>query len=253
MLRVIQWATGNVGRRGRRRLPGHPDLELVGALVYSDAKAGRDVGEQCGIGPTGVTATTDRDAVVALDADCVLYAPQGEMDRMGALDDICRLLAGGRNVVSTAVTALIYPASAGPPSSSDWRRRAWRAARGSTGPASSPAGRARSCRSPCPDPAPGRRDRRAGADGLQHLRQHRDDVPCHGLRAAARRPGAPGRRRPGRHDLPGAADAAGRRPRRRSSGSPTGGRWPWPRPRSPWPPGPSRRGPCRRSASPTRP
>jgi hypothetical protein len=113
VLRVIQWATGNVGRHAAAAIHRHPDLELVGALVYSDAKAGRDVGDICGLGPIGVTATTDRDAVVALDADCVVYTPQGEMDPMGALDDICRLLASGKNVVSTAVTAFIHPASAG--------------------------------------------------------------------------------------------------------------------------------------------
>ena len=90
-----------------------PDLELVGTLVYSDAKAGRDVGDVCGIGPVGVTATTDPDEIVALDADCVLYMPQGEMNPMGALDDICRLLGSGKNVVSTAVTGLIYPRSLG--------------------------------------------------------------------------------------------------------------------------------------------
>lgn len=114
MLRVIQWATGNVGRHAVAAVHEHPDLDLVGALVYSDAKAGRDVGEVCGLGPIGVTATNDRDEILALDADCVLYAPQGEMDPMGALDDICRILASGKNVVSTAVTAYIYPASAGP-------------------------------------------------------------------------------------------------------------------------------------------
>ena len=107
-----------MGHRGgrparRRRLQDHPDLELVGALVYSDAKAGRDVGEICGIGDIGVTATTDPDEIIALDADCVLYMPQGEMNPMGALDDICRLLASGKNAVSTAVTCLIYPRSLG--------------------------------------------------------------------------------------------------------------------------------------------
>jgi hypothetical protein len=40
--------------------------------------------------------------------------PQGEMNPAGALDDICALLTAGTNVVSTAVTALIYPASMGP-------------------------------------------------------------------------------------------------------------------------------------------
>ena len=40
------------------------------------------------------------------------------MNPMGALDDICLLLASGKNVVSTAVTALIYPASMGAAESS---------------------------------------------------------------------------------------------------------------------------------------
>ena len=114
MQRVVQWATGAVGRHAVAAVVDHPDLELVGVLVYSDDKAGRDAGELCGIGPIGVTATKDRDEILALDADCVLYMPQGEMNPMGALDDICALLASGKNVVSTAVTALIYPPSMGP-------------------------------------------------------------------------------------------------------------------------------------------
>ncbi|MGF7238711.1 MAG: dihydrodipicolinate reductase [Frankia sp.] len=113
MLNVVQWATGAVGRHALAAVVDHPDLDVAGVLVYSNDKAGRDAGEICGIGPIGVTATTDRDAILALDADCVLYMPQGEMNPDGALDDICALLASGKNVVSTAVTALIYPRSAG--------------------------------------------------------------------------------------------------------------------------------------------
>ncbi len=112
--RVIQWATGAVGRHAVAAIHDHPEMELVGARVYSADKAGRDVGELCGIGPTGILATADRDEILGLDADCVIYAAQGEMDPLGALDDICLLLASGKNVVSTAVTALIYPKSAGP-------------------------------------------------------------------------------------------------------------------------------------------
>jgi hypothetical protein len=114
LLRVVQWATGAVGRHAVEAVHAHPDMTLVGAYVYSEAKAGRDVGELCGIGPIGVVATTDIDEILAIDADCVVYAAQGEMNPMGALDDICRLLASGKNVVSTAVTAFIYPKSAGP-------------------------------------------------------------------------------------------------------------------------------------------
>ena len=60
MLRVIQWATGSVGRHAAADVHGHPDLELVGAFVDGDAKARRDVGDICGIGETGVVAT-DKD------------------------------------------------------------------------------------------------------------------------------------------------------------------------------------------------
>jgi hypothetical protein len=111
---VIQWATGVVGRHAIAAIAAHPDLALVGARVYSEEKAGRDVGELCGIGPIGVIATSSSEEVLALEADCVFYAARGEMDPMRALEDICRLLESGKNVVSTAVTGLIYPKSLGP-------------------------------------------------------------------------------------------------------------------------------------------
>jgi 2,4-diaminopentanoate dehydrogenase len=113
MLRVIQWATGSVGKQAAAAVHRHPELTLVGAYVYNPGKAGRDIGEICGIGDIGVAATGDIDAIIATDADCVLYMPQGEMNPLGAVGDICRLLASGKNVVSTAVTALIYPAAMG--------------------------------------------------------------------------------------------------------------------------------------------
>jgi len=112
-LRVVQWATGAVGRHAVAAIHAHPDLALIGALVYSEDKAGRDVGEICGLAPIGIVATRDPDEIVAMEADCVVYTPQGEMNPPRALDDICRLLASGKNVVSTAVTAYIYPKSAG--------------------------------------------------------------------------------------------------------------------------------------------
>ena len=94
-LRVAQWATGGVGRAAIAAIVHHPDLELVGCWVHTADKAGRDAGELAGIGPLGVTATNDVDAIVALDADCVLYAP--------ILPDttvVTRLLAAGANVVT---------------------------------------------------------------------------------------------------------------------------------------------------------
>lgn len=114
MLRVIQWATGTVGAHAVRALRAHPDFEFVGGYVYSREKAGRDLGEICGLAPLGVAATSDKDEVFALHADCVLYMPQAPRDQDPAIDDICRLLASGKNVVSTALSSLIYPKAAGP-------------------------------------------------------------------------------------------------------------------------------------------
>jgi hypothetical protein len=113
VLRIIQWATGTVGRHAIRAIADDPSLELVGVRVYSADKAGRDAGELCGLGPVGVIATTDVDDLIDVEADCVLYAAQGEMDPGGAVDEICALLASGKNVVSTALTGLIYPPSMG--------------------------------------------------------------------------------------------------------------------------------------------
>ncbi len=42
--RVVQWATGNVGRHSIRAILDHPDLELAGVYVTSPAKAGLDAG-----------------------------------------------------------------------------------------------------------------------------------------------------------------------------------------------------------------
>jgi hypothetical protein len=94
--RVIQWATGAVGREALRAIIEHPDLELAGVLVYGEDKEGRDAGELCGLGPVGIAATRDREAVVRSEADCVCYAPL-----VPDLDDVCRLLASGKNVVAT--------------------------------------------------------------------------------------------------------------------------------------------------------
>lgn len=93
--RVIQWATGNVGRAAVEAIASHPELELVGAWVHSPEKAGRDVGEICGLGPLGVRASSDPDQVLAIPADCVLYAPI-----MGRKEEVVRILASGKNVVT---------------------------------------------------------------------------------------------------------------------------------------------------------
>ena len=93
--RVIQWATGNVGRAAVEGILAHPELELVGAWVHAEAKAGRDVGDLCGLGPIGVTASGDVEALLALAPDCVLYSPI-----MANPAEVERILASGVNVVT---------------------------------------------------------------------------------------------------------------------------------------------------------
>jgi hypothetical protein len=94
-LRVIQWATGGVGRAAVQAIVSHPELELVGCWVHASAKAGRDVGELCGLAPLGVTATNDERALLALPADCVVYAPI-----VADTKQVVRLLESGKNVVT---------------------------------------------------------------------------------------------------------------------------------------------------------
>ena len=102
--RVVQWATGNQGVEAIRAVLDRPDFELVGAKVYGHEKEGSDAGVLAGREPCGVTATRDIDAILALAADCVAYFP-----RHASIDEVCRILASGANVVTTAF--LFHPRS----------------------------------------------------------------------------------------------------------------------------------------------
>lgn len=93
--RVIQWATGGVGRAAIEGVIAHPDLELVGAWVHSPAKDGADLGTLAGGDPIGVAATNDVAALLATDADCVLYSPF-----MADADVVTAILQSGKNVVT---------------------------------------------------------------------------------------------------------------------------------------------------------
>jgi 4-hydroxy-tetrahydrodipicolinate reductase len=104
--RVVQWATGSVGASALRAIVEHPDLELVGVLVFDPAKEGLDAGALCGIGETGVRATRDLDAVLALDPDCVSHCPRNTRE---TTDEVAAVLEHGINVVSTALLPALYP------------------------------------------------------------------------------------------------------------------------------------------------
>ncbi len=112
--KVIQWSTGNVGKHALRLVANHPELELVGVWVSSAAKEGKDAGELGGFAPIGVTATTDADALLALDADCVSYTATADLRPADAIADMARILRSGKNVVSSSVVPLVYPPHVAP-------------------------------------------------------------------------------------------------------------------------------------------
>ena len=113
--RVILWGPGQVGATALRALIEHPGLDLVGVVVHSEEKRGRDAGDLCGLSATGVIASSDIDAALALDADAVAYFASGDFRYGEAAEDISRCLRAGRNVVSTALVPMCYPPAADKP------------------------------------------------------------------------------------------------------------------------------------------
>ncbi len=110
MKNVIQFSTGNVGRHALRLIIERPDLRLVGMHAHAADKVGRDAAELCGLDrPTGILATDDIDALVALGADCVVYTSQAEMRPQQAIEEISRFLRAGTNVVGTSMVWLVAP------------------------------------------------------------------------------------------------------------------------------------------------
>ena len=109
--RVIQWSTGNVGAFTLRCILGHPELELAGVWVHGAAKAGKDAGALCGLPAAGVRATNDADALLAMDADCVCYTATADLRPFEAVEDVCRILASGKDVVSSSIVPLVHPRS----------------------------------------------------------------------------------------------------------------------------------------------
>lgn len=95
--RVVQWTTGNVGKKSVHAIAANSQFELVGCFAWSPDKVGRDVGELCGLAPLGVTTTDDSDALLALRPDCVVYNPM-----FANIDELVRILAAGINVVTTS-------------------------------------------------------------------------------------------------------------------------------------------------------
>ena len=109
-IRVAQIGTGNVGAHALRALITNPDYDLTAVWVSSEAKAGRDAADLVGLdAPTGITATTDLDEVLATGPDCVVYNAMADNRLMEALADYRKILAAGINAVGSGPVFLQWP------------------------------------------------------------------------------------------------------------------------------------------------
>lgn len=112
MYRVVQWATGSMGRASLRRVIDHPDLELVGVYVYDPRKAGVDAGEIARRPACGVRATNRIEDIIRLEPDVVLHMSRVTLPYEQQNADVATLLAAGIDVISIA--GFHYPACHGP-------------------------------------------------------------------------------------------------------------------------------------------
>ena len=104
------------GRAAMRAVATSPTLKLVGARVFAHEKVGQDAGVLCGLQPTDVRADDDEEAILALEADCVLWMGAATMfmpgaDVAGEIAGLCRILKSGKNVISIVHTPFVHPNS----------------------------------------------------------------------------------------------------------------------------------------------
>ncbi len=89
-----------MGKTCLRAIIDHPDLELAGLYVYGENKEGRDAGEIARRELTGIIATRSMEEILAIDADVIIHAPRIQFPYDAHKEDICRLLASGKNLIT---------------------------------------------------------------------------------------------------------------------------------------------------------
>lgn len=100
--RIIIWGPGEVGGAVTRAALRRPDLKIIGAKVFNPANNGRDLGELVGAGSLGIRATTSKDDILAMEADCVVVTPIPKSIIEGLDNDVIDILESGKNVVTSA-------------------------------------------------------------------------------------------------------------------------------------------------------
>jgi len=112
--RVIVWGPGSIGRACLRELARRKEFEVAGVLGFSSHKVGLDAGELIGRKPMGIKVTADKEAIFAMDADCVLWTgtfPSTDELANEMEEDVLRLLKSGKNVVTPAAFHYIHSQS----------------------------------------------------------------------------------------------------------------------------------------------
>ncbi|WP_079437155.1 hypothetical protein [Zoogloea sp. LCSB751] len=97
--RIIVWGPGRMGSLCIWEIAHSPAFELVGVRAYSESKCGIDAGDLVGIAPLGIALTSDVEALLNIDCDCIVYTAHDE-GRYHTDDEILMLLAAGKNVVT---------------------------------------------------------------------------------------------------------------------------------------------------------
>ncbi|OGB01130.1 MAG: hypothetical protein A3E25_24285 [Burkholderiales bacterium RIFCSPHIGHO2_12_FULL_69_20] len=97
--KLMVWGPGHMGKLCIWETTQSPAYELVGVRTYSESKNGVDAGELIGIAPLGVKLTTDVDALLKIDCDCIVYTAH-DKGNFNCDEEILKLLAAGKNVVT---------------------------------------------------------------------------------------------------------------------------------------------------------
>jgi hypothetical protein len=112
--RVVVWSTGTVGRHAIAGVDARPDLELVGVWVSNPDKVGKDAGRLAELGrDLGVLATNDKDALFALEPDCIVHTAMTDDRLFEAVEDLIGFAERGINVVSSGPVLFCFPEQLG--------------------------------------------------------------------------------------------------------------------------------------------